>query len=360
VSPPIDPRRAGVLVGIGLSAGACDSFSAADSSAAPPLGIADGGNAMSVGTASRAGSPGLSPVFQPPPPPVCPSGDSDGGEPNPMLPYAVSHADVGRSVLYSWTTVEQIEELRTDPTLLTRSASAAGERGRASDYIAELAATGDAMATVLAGADYERKRFAWTNPWATVLGWAGENYGDQLLEIRLRPQSLIGRLDRRSATWAFYDVDNAPVDSTIALASPGRIAAVYFVDDREVNDCGGTFGNGPAYREYFVCNEAMIAGWSARTDAIRTALVGAVEALGVLERALAAMECRIPDGDLACWREHVVAVWGREPRGLVESYEAGLTFPNDLYMPSANNIARLVAAIELAEFEPDPLIHDNP
>lgn len=273
--------------------------------------------------------------------------------------YAVTHDEVGRTVIYSWTTQTQIDELRVDPTLLTRSMTLTGERGRASDYILSMAPY-DEIAAILAGPEFENKRFGWANPWATVLGWSGETYGDQLLEIRLRPEAWIGRILTSTGEWAFFDTNNVPVNLDDVKAHPERIAAVYFVDDQNAFDCGGTFGSGPAYREYFIANESMIESWSAYTVEIRDELLRAIDTLEGFRGTLAEGGCQTATGSIDCWREAVVALWQREPATLLEQYESSLPFPNELYVATTSNIDRLVEQLQAVLFEPNPLTHTYP
>ena len=268
--------------------------------------------------------------------------------------YSVSNDDVGRRVVYSWTTVAQIDELRADPTLLTRVANENDERGRAADFILSFAEVDD-FSAILARPEYEAKRFGWTNSWATLLGWAGETYGDQLLEIRFKPEAFIGRLVTSTQEWSFFDVDNHPVDAELVKAEPERIAAFLFVDDRDVVGCGGSFGNGVALREYVVCNESMIEGWSAFTPAILDELERAVDVLGDFRGALAAAECDTFADSVECWRGRVVELWRTGAANPMESYEVALAIPNELYAPSTGNVDRLIERLNTVMFDPDPL-----
>lgn len=354
------------LLGL-LATAACDSeqakapaASSSGGAAGTSAGGAAGGLLVSGGFPSAGGALSQEPLFPPSeqrcPDPEAPAVADDLG---PLAAYVTSRDAVGRTVLYSWTTREQVAELRTDPTLLTRVASANGQRGRATDALATLAGT-DELAAVLSGPAFEKKRFGWTNAWATLLGWAGEAYGDQLLEIRLRSEALIVVFDQRSSELTVFDVNNQPVDRQVALAAPERIGAIYFVDTSDFLGCHDTFGPGSVFREYVLCNEGMIEGWSLGTAELREHLVAARDALGSLRDALARSGCRVAEADVACWREAVVGIWGDVPVNPVQAYEASLAFPNDLYMPSANNLERLIQRIDVVLFEPDPLVHENP
>jgi hypothetical protein len=292
-----------------------------------------------------------------PTPPACDPGALDAAASAALAPYVVSHEDVGRRTLYSWTSAAQIEELRADPTLLTRSQTAAGERGRASDYIRNLAPS-DEIAAILARPEFEKKRFGWPNAWSTALGWQGETYGDQLLEIRLRADAWVGRLKTSGAEWAFFDVDNNPVSLDRVKAEPERVGAVYFVDLTSGSGCSGTFARGAAYREYVICNERMIEEWSAQTPEIRQHLVDAISALGAFGRALGAAKCVNPPS-VACFIDDVLGAWETRPKYLLGTYEASLAFPNELYTPTVGSVDSLVAQLQALLFDPAPLRHIN-
>jgi hypothetical protein len=367
----VSPRGADArwLLGLGLAAGAACGGQVTAESRSGPGEAPDNGNPTDAGAAP---TPTAVPTVPPdptatPPDPDAPpcatfddEGDLAGG---PLSPFALTHEQVGRRLIYSWTTAEQIAELREDPTLLTRSMTSDGDRGRAADTILSRADF-DEMAAILAGPEFEKKRFGWANPWATLLGWAGESYGRELLAIRLRSEAWIGRFDAETGAWAFFDVDNQPVSLDAVQASPERIAAVYYMDGTHSQECrwgtwGGTFGGTAAFREYFLCNEAMIEGWSAYTTEIRGELERGIAALTELRALLASGHCAPPDEDLACWRASVVEAWTQVPRSLVQAYEAALAFPNDLYYPSVEGLDHLLADLQDVLFVPAPLVHEN-
>jgi hypothetical protein len=143
-------------------------------------------------------------------------------------------------------------------------------------------------------------------------------------------------------------------------ANPERIAAVFFIDDSHAGLCGGTFHGSEPFREYVVCNEAMIESWSAYTPEIRAELVAGIGALQVLRDALARGACRLGETDIECWRERALSSWAAEPTELLEGYEASLAFPNPVYMPTLDNLDALIAAVQAALFAPAPLVHDYP
>jgi hypothetical protein len=92
---------------------------------------------------------------------------------------AVLSASPARATLYTWTTREQIEELVQGRELLTRTESPVRGSAYYDQVLAERAAQGDPLAQKLRTTAFARARHAWPNPWATLLGWPGESYGDQ-------------------------------------------------------------------------------------------------------------------------------------------------------------------------------------
>src|SRR6185369_1320083 len=101
-------------------------------------------------------------------------------------------------------------------------------------------------------------RFAWTNAWATVLGWPGEKYGDQLLRVTLRPNAWLAFHQARTKQWRFFDASGRPVTQAAVLKAPERLAGVYFIQDLyDVMGSMGTFavGVGTPYREVVLVNE---------------------------------------------------------------------------------------------------------
>jgi len=86
-----------------------------------------------------------------------------------------------------------------------------------------------------------------------------EEHGDQLIRITLKPEAWIVRLTtatgRRSRTSKVQEL----VPISTVLASPQRIAAIYFVADRSVTSAPGVPAPISSFREYALCNESMIA-----------------------------------------------------------------------------------------------------
>jgi hypothetical protein len=280
--------------------------------------------------------------------------------------FSVGNDSFARRVLYSWTVREQIAELRQDPTLLTRAMSSSGQRGKSADLLLE-AALSDDFAALLSELRFANRRFAWTNPWATALGFTGEDYGDQLLRITLREDAIVGRVvaDESGLAWTFSDLAGQLLDRETVFANSERIAAIYFVDERDPAICQSTVSRaGSVMREFFLCNESMIESWVAFTPEIRAEVERGIAALQVLDDAARTRVCATEESSLAtdpgCWRSLVVAEW-KEPDvasdTLLGLYELGLAFPNDLYQPSRDTFARIIERLEQVPLTDEPLVH---
>jgi hypothetical protein len=180
--------------------------------------------------------------------------------------HAVGFDDFGRLDLYTWTTPAQIEALRAGGPLLVADAQSGDGP---SPYHRVLAAMveerrpGHELAALLRQTpSLTRCRYAWPSPFATVLGMGPKTYGNALVRIRLRPQAVIARLDPTAdPPWTLRDGEGRSVQPAELLAEPERLGAVFHlrVDDEPLIK----------FREYVVCNAAMVEGWSVGTAEIR-------------------------------------------------------------------------------------------
>ncbi|MEO8183624.1 MAG: hypothetical protein ABI895_32735 [Deltaproteobacteria bacterium] len=313
----------------------------------PPVSVPQIASAQPIGLDEQAGQSS------------CPVGDlaASGTPTAEMAAFGVRHGDFARRTLYSWTTAEQVRELRNNPTLLTRAATAEGEPGRAAEVISSHA-NSDEVAALLAQPRFENKRFGWSNPWATLQGFGGESYGNHLLRISLREQAWLGSLIvglDGSLEWAFADVRGNPVAVSDVLGSPERLAAVYFVDLRGAG-CGTLNNIGSAFREYFVCNEAMLQSFELYTAEVRAEVDRSISALTGLRQALLDGRCSSVE---FCWPDAALAEWGAAggadpPLGV--RYLAALAFPSAEYSPTSANVAGLLRLLGQVPFDA-PLLH---
>jgi hypothetical protein len=186
--------------------------------------------------------------------------------------HSVFNADFCRPVFYTWTTKKQVETLRESKVLIWKSVS---ETKGASLYDVTLNDTAllrDPCAALLRQEQFTRKRFAWPNAWATLMGWEDEKYGDQLIRIELRDDAIMGYLniEKHEKPLSFFDMKGRELSKEEVLAHQDRIAAVYHVNERKarVTMYRGSYrspkkgvANAP-FREYVIVNEKMIKSWS--------------------------------------------------------------------------------------------------
>ncbi len=176
-------------------------------------------------------------------------------------------------VLYSWTTREQIAAMAEDRQLFRRSRSETGELSRYDAFLREQGAALPGPARILRSPSCAKHRFAWPNPWATALGFGGEHYGEMLLEIVLRPDSILVVVDSAGPTWGYFRLDGSELSRRQAMAARSRIVGALHTGAPTIQG-RGTFESisGWPLREFVLCNESQIERWSYGTAAILTRL----------------------------------------------------------------------------------------
>lgn len=245
-----------------LLLGACDQSSAAPTE-----------NGVVLGPSSpTVAAPLADAISRPPPPEIV----------DWLRGSSVTETVFERGVLYSWTTKETASRLRKTREFFDDNQLPEGPTAyvRWLEHVASRKDASGKLARALLGhPDLRRRRYAWHRPFATRLGLGTRDYGDQLLRVELDPRAIIGRFNPASREiWSFRDLDGRPVPLARALADPGRIGAILHVRDGE--------GDEPRYREYVICNEAMIAAWSLATPAIARAVSDEIKKLEALAEAL--------------------------------------------------------------------------
>ena len=271
---------------------------------------------------------------------------------------AVYRDRFARRVLYTWTTRDQIAGLQEHPVLLSRTRSPT--RGPAR-FDRVLRAQSTPMAKLLARPGWDRRRFAWSAPWATLAGWPGESYGDQLVRITLRPEAIMGVFEPEAdEPWSFVDLRGGAVDQKTVLQSPERLVAVFHVSAPE-SPGDGTFFNPGRFREYAIVNERMIEEWAIGTADIAQQLRRDVALLTDLRRHVADTRAAASLPHWTVWSGRVSEeIWNRRPSSAdtLDRYAANLAWVNSLYMPSPERldplIERLVAAVGAQQSE---LVH---
>jgi len=266
-----------------------------------------------------------------------------------------------RRELFSWTTAEQAAALRQDKQLFTHVEAQGLGPGFAFIYLQQLSVDSTRseraqLASILSGELFAKKRYAWTEPWATRMGWPGEDYGDQLLRIVLKPEAWVVLV--QGGELVVIDQDNASVPLAQAIANPQRLGAIFYRKDAQVGgpECFSTFTSGSnGYREFILGNLAMVEEWSIGTQAIRDRLTANIEQL---TRFLARIRSCPVVSSGARWNHDVSCSWGSElslPLSDVTAYQQALAIPSDLYLPVPAQLAAMIETLQGDLFEPDPL-----
>ena len=241
---------------IALAAQACGSSTEKPSSAAGGSGGASfGGASGSAGELGRGGSGGRPIVLE------IPTAGCGGGKL--FADQGVVSGNAKPRVFYSWTTDEQVAELRAGGPLFSRSESPDKGPGLAMQVLAALAERGsepvNTLAAALAGTVFAKMRFSWPNPWATLMGWPGESYGNQLLQVTLRPEAWVAFLT--SGGLYVLDANNQRIDIAVAAAHPELIGAIYFQSESAESrvSCGTFSESAVVFREFVLGNLQMVA-----------------------------------------------------------------------------------------------------
>lgn len=254
--------------------------------------------------------------------------------------HVVTHKDFARSVFYTWTSPEQVATLRSTKTLLVSTANSG--RGRASPFIRMLRdlvqkrQPGHEVASLLLDHPaLEKRRYAWTSPYATVLGLGERTYGTELIQVKLLPSARIVRFDPDAAIpFVFVDLRGNPVQYTDGIATPERIGAIYHVRTRGPSDF-------LPFREFILCSEAMVQSFSVATDEIR-ARVGEEKAL---LNALRPHFVALPAADAL---RSVVPAWSgiSDDAPLLRQWQAATAFDNRKYRAQAKNLDKIIAGLD--------------
>ena len=268
---------------------------------------------------------------------------------------------LARREFFSWTTDEQAAELRRDQVLFTRSERPGIGPGYAFEFLEKFAQDATQpeqamLASLIGGQLFAKARFAWTEPWATRMGWPGEVYGGNLLRVVLKPEAWVAVV--RGGSLSVFDQQNQSVSLADALAEPTRLGAIYYEKDAFAGgpNCGGSFVfGGSGYREFILGNLAMVEEWSLGTQQIRDRLSANIQQLSTfLERFRG---CPVT-GSALQWNLDVVCAWSRSgaARTELEAYERSLAIPSDNYLAVPERLATMIETLQGDLFEPDPLL----
>lgn len=206
-----------------------------------------------------------------PPIAVLPEGGTNQPSPPleglPPIPWAnIDHA-VHR-VFYSWTTAEQIDELREGAPFLSRIVNAQGSQGTFYASMARQAAAGNETAKFFLREEFQKSRYGWVNPLSyAAIGTQVYPFGERLLRLSLKKEAVIAVLTSNFPVRVFA-TDGVEVAFEFLLSNPGRLGAIFFHDEDTVfRDEGACYPNGPL-REFIFPNESMIESWEYATVSV--------------------------------------------------------------------------------------------
>ena len=233
---------------------------------------------------------------------------------------SVDASNAAQRVLYSWTTEAQIAELRQNPTLLTRTLTENGDPGTLWTDLQKRGANGSYSAQFLTQPRYAKNRFGWVTP----VGFAHVNgrdfpYGDRLLKITLRPESIIALV--RDFDILFVDMNNQQVAFEVPNGAPERVGAIFYDNGQAC----GEFNAPGTYREYLIPNEAMIESWEVGTAAIQTTVQQTSKAIDDFDAVLTRGNCILPDrcqSDAVFYRPFALEISRTEVSGISRALRA--------------------------------------
>jgi hypothetical protein len=216
--------------------------------------------------------------------------EQDHGLIDSLKPFAVYNDDFVRDTFYTWTSTKQIKGLQSSKILLSKSKSETKGYTLFDVSIRDSTLNGNPFAEMLKSAQFEKKRFAWINGWATVMGWKDENYGDQLIRIVLKRDAIIGYFNKNKSgnKFQFFDLNKKNLSSEYVLQNKNRVAVIYHVNTKKGvrTEHRGTFQRKNQeretnidFREYVIVNESMIQEWSSGTKEIENEMKAEINLL---------------------------------------------------------------------------------
>lgn len=214
--------------------------------------------------------------------------------------HGIYDDDFIRNTFYTWTTTEQINDLRTNKKLLTKSRSETKGYSLYDMTLRDSVLKGLPVIQLLKQEQFAKKRFAWTSCWPTALGMEYEKYGDQLVKIVLKDNSIIGKFDilNLADPIQFFNLKGDTLNANYAIENQDRIAVIYHINSIKVKRTQaqmkrrGTFYQYVGrykkedwdieYREFVVMNEHMIT-WSYGTEDIKNEISSEINYLKQLQ-----------------------------------------------------------------------------
>ena len=141
------------------------------------------------------------------------------------------HKKLGKDrYIYTWTSQEQIDEIRNGGPVLSRSEASDGSKCYF-DSITDLYPCSNKNAWFHIDREiHDKKRFGWTNLWSTSMGYQGEKYGNKLMRIKLKPNSYIAHIKTQNGqTYVnFTDLEGKYISYSKLDSDHGQLAGAFF------------------------------------------------------------------------------------------------------------------------------------
>jgi hypothetical protein len=276
-----------------------------------------------------------------------------------LLQHAVYNDDCARATFYTWTTVEQIEELRTTKKLLSKSKSATKGYSLFDKAINDSIFNGIPTIQLLKQEQFSKKRFAWVNGRATIMGWEGEKYGTQLIKMVVNTDAIIGKLDVNELTDPihFFNLKGDSLTIKYVMENKNKIAVIYHLNSKQGIRTRpkrkGTYyhyrGKSKEYngeipfREFVLVNETMIDTWSYGTEEIKNEIRSEIELLKLLKTQEYVDQKLYDITDFSCTYIHKNAPL----QDLEYCFSANKCFDNDYYLFNKKRLQKIIDQLEL-------------
>lgn len=268
------------------------------------------------------------------------------------------------NTFYTWTTQEQITELKKTNVLLTKSVSSKNEYSIYDLSLRDSSLLTNEFAAILKDPQFAKKRFAWVNSWATIMGWKNETYGDCLIKITLKDSAIIGKFDitNKSEPIAFYFLSGKKLTKTEIQLHKNKITAVYHVNNymgmrnsyAHKNKSKTSYKQSEnakvkkeytaiPFREYVIVNESMISNFSFSNDQIADVINGEINYLDRVKENIKQETKVYPASYCNVWKDCNCAV----DKNMLE-YLSSICFENDNYLYNTKKVMKIQKALQKA------------
>ncbi|HWZ93256.1 MAG TPA: hypothetical protein VNW92_30560 [Polyangiaceae bacterium] len=342
----------------------------------PPSGFAVGG-APSVGSGPGFGGVGNGELSCQPP--ITNAPIFGGQAVDSQTPFARE--------LYAWTTDDDARALRQDQQLFAQPAGS----GAPFTFLSRLTSSDVGPLAQALASTFNKGRYAWPEPWATRMGWPGQDPGGQLVRIVLKPEAWLAF--SADGVLSVFDAQQQPVSPETALANQALIGAIYF--DSSPSNLGDCASETSGYRGFLLGNLAMVKEWSVGTQLIHDRLLANI---GQLTQFLNSTRSCPVANDSNTWAQVMLCLWQNERGSLgatdtgaggfgnagaggfgdagvggagfggasasapiaggteEAAYDQALAFATPNYLPAPMQIATIIETLQGDLFEPDPLV----